>query len=191
MERNCFTMLLVPAVQQQWTSCTYSYIPSLPSLSHPHPSPRGHHRAPSWALYAVQELPLAVCFTYCGVYLWFISFILGLLISCWERWRFSILRLTQPPLTDLHKLSNGAILISSFRYFCDSEQDLFSSSAVHFLTTASLLCKRWACFFLTLPPPFLRSRRPCPEIHFVLRPHRADCALFPRGGSHSSHHWPG
>ena len=179
------------ALQCCVSSCCATTVNQLYLYIYPLPAEPLPHRAPSWALCAVQQLPLAVCFTYCGVYLWFISFILGLLISCWERWRFSILRLTQPPLTDLHKLSNSAILISSFRYFCDSEQDLFSSSAVHFLTTASLLCKRWACFFLTLPPPFLLSRCPCPEIHFVLRPHRANRALFPRGGSHSSHHLPG
>ena len=45
---------------------TYPLPPEPPS---PHPTPLGHHRAPSCAPFAVSSFPLAVCFTCDGVYL--------------------------------------------------------------------------------------------------------------------------
>ena len=47
-----------------------TYVVSLLTLPPtPHPTPLGHHRAPSQAPCAVQQLPLANSFTHGGVYM--------------------------------------------------------------------------------------------------------------------------
>ena len=49
----------------------YVYIYSLPfeTLSHlpPHPTPVGWHRAPLWVSWVIQQIQLAICFTYGNV----------------------------------------------------------------------------------------------------------------------------
>ena len=46
-------------------SCMYTDIPSLMD----HPTHLGHHRAPSWAPCAIQQVPLATYFTHGSVYM--------------------------------------------------------------------------------------------------------------------------
>ena len=52
-----------------WISFMYTYIPSFLSLPPtPHPTPLGHHRAPSWDPCAIQQLT-TICFTHGSVYM--------------------------------------------------------------------------------------------------------------------------
>ena len=44
----------------------YTYNPFLMDLP---PTHRGHHREPSWAPCAIQQLPIVVCFTHCSIYM--------------------------------------------------------------------------------------------------------------------------
>ena len=51
---------------------SYAYISPLPlepPSTHPHPSPWGHHRAPSWAPVLCGSFPLAICFTHRSKYM--------------------------------------------------------------------------------------------------------------------------
>ena len=53
----CYTM--------KWISYMYTYIPyllNLPPTSNPHPTHLGHHRAPSWAPCALQQVPTSYLF---------------------------------------------------------------------------------------------------------------------------------
>ena len=59
LEYNCFTMLLVSAVQWSESAICIHLSPcSWASFQHPpHLTPPGHHRTLSWAPCAVQQLP--------------------------------------------------------------------------------------------------------------------------------------
>ena len=46
---------------RKWISYMYTYIPSVLGLPH-HPTPLGHHRAPSWAPWARKQLPTSYLF---------------------------------------------------------------------------------------------------------------------------------
>ena len=63
----------------KWISCMYTYVPSLlalpPSLSPPH---LGHHRAPSWAPCAIQQVPTSHLF-----YTWLICIALMISTCVW------------------------------------------------------------------------------------------------------------
>ena len=53
-------------------SAIYTYIhhlPLSPPLTHPHPTPLGCHRVPSWGPCAYISFPLAICSTYGNVYM--------------------------------------------------------------------------------------------------------------------------
>ena len=64
LECNCFTLLLVSAVQQ-WISYMYTHIPFLLSIYPPLLPPPGRHRAPGLAPCVVRQLP-----TSCLFYTW-------------------------------------------------------------------------------------------------------------------------
>ena len=73
MEYNCFTMLLVSSVQQCESAVNIHVSPPsgvfLPA-PHLHPTPLGHHRALSWAPYAISNsFPLANYLTHGSVYM--------------------------------------------------------------------------------------------------------------------------
>ena len=53
----------------KWNSYMYIYPPSWTSFSCPYPTLLGHHRAPSWAPCATQQLPLLIYFTHGGIHM--------------------------------------------------------------------------------------------------------------------------
>ena len=62
LEYNCFTMLCFCGTTK-WISYTYTSLPSLLGLPPPpHPPHLGHHRAPSWAPCAIQQVPTSYLF---------------------------------------------------------------------------------------------------------------------------------
>ena len=71
-ECNCFTTLHESLLYNE-VNQLYVYIyplpPGSPSHPQPHPTPLGHHRAPSWAPCAMQELPTSFYFTHGSVYM--------------------------------------------------------------------------------------------------------------------------
>ena len=81
--------MLLSAIHQCESAISIHVFPlSWASISPPYPIPLGHHRAPSWAPCAIQQLSTAVYFTYGSVYLstllniFLIKRLLSLL--CWE-----------------------------------------------------------------------------------------------------------
>ena len=70
MEDNCFTMLLVPAIQHHESALSVHIAsPSWASLPpSPYPTSLGCHPALHWAPCVLQQLLLAVCFIYGNVY---------------------------------------------------------------------------------------------------------------------------
>ena len=126
LQYSCFTMNVVLVSAVQWTEsalCIHISTPSWDSLPH-HRTPPGHHRAPSWALCAIQQLPMMTCFTPGSAYM-------SIPAS-----QFTSPRLPHPASTSL--------------YICVSILALQIDSAVPFFLDSTYMCSYMILVFLFL-----------------------------------------